>query len=210
MDLLKNFLNKLRTDRKTAIVCALAALVVVLLIVMIFSGNQQDESTQTDDILGDLNAEESGELSLNQDQKVPASQRYDYTNLLSQDYQPADPAEDPFAGMKQGSDTTPDSSAPDTKAAPPAQEPAPVDTAGQPSDAWLYCDSFASEALASEQKALVAFQGLSSHVVASENNSYQLKIGPFPDREFARSEFNRLGEAGLVSRCSLVEEPRAE
>ena len=69
--------------------------------------------------------------------------------------------------------------------------------------------SFDSENQAQEHKALIAFQGASSTVVQNSEGKYQLKIGPFANREIGRSEFNKLGEAGLVERCALVDEAKA-
>ena len=88
---------------------------------------------------------------------------------------------------------------------------APQETlpATQEVESWLYCDSFDSENQAQEHKALIAFQGASSTVVQNSEGKYQLKIGPFANREIGRSEFNKLGEAGLVERCALVDEAKA-
>lgn len=68
--------------------------------------------------------------------------------------------------------------------------------------AVLYCGNFVSSSKAEEQKALMAFQGLSSQVV-KHGSSYVLKLGPYKSRDAARKVFSRLDADGLVSECSL-------
>ena len=68
--------------------------------------------------------------------------------------------------------------------------------------AVLYCGNFSSSAKAEEQKALMAFQGLSSQVV-KHGSSYMLKLGPYKSRDAAKKVFSRLDADGLVSECSL-------
>lgn len=86
----------------------------------------------------------------------------------------------------------------------PAQDEA-APAAAVHGKAVLYCGSYPSSQKAEEQKALLAFQGKMSSVTR-HNGAYALKLGPFRDRDAARSEFSKLDAAGLVDACSLEDE----
>ncbi len=104
----------------------------------------------------------------------------------------ADQMNDSSASMP-GNATKPQN-AENTASADPVQK-----SSGQ---AFLYCGTFSSAAKAEEQKALMAFQGLSSQV-KKHGASFVLKLGPYKDRDAARQTFSKLDANGLVSECSL-------
>ena len=71
--------------------------------------------------------------------------------------------------------------------------------------ASLYCGNYPSSAKAEEQKAIMAFQGLASTVVR-RNGAYSLKLGPYKNRDRAKTAFKDLDAKGLVTECSLENE----
>ncbi len=99
----------------------------------------------------------------------------------------------------QVQDTPAASSQPD-KTPSSATEQQPTST-----KASLYCGSYPSSAKAEEQKAIMAFQGLSSTVVRYKG-VYSLKLGPYKNRDRAKAAFNDLDAKGLVTECSLENE----
>lgn len=225
---LKKLLNKkLKEDKKRVLLLALLAVIILAFIIFLTSLSSEDTSNVKEASVDNTeqSANTSGSLDLNQTAKVPASQKYDYTNLLN-DTQNEQTAQteiaDPFANMRP--QTTPDTQVNSTtnqaissqdalsqgQNQNSSEESVPQETVTYPQEveAWLYCDSFDSENQAQEHKALIAFQGASSTVVQNSEGKYQLKIGPFANREIGRSEFNKLGEAGLVERCALVDEAK--
>ncbi len=145
----------------------------------------------------------SGELQL------PASKRYDYANLLT-DEQPAEEItpvqpeteveDDPFADMQDLDQSWPEDIYPaDSSSTAAAVQPQVVQT---PRQAIMYCDSFTSTQDAESQKALIAFQGIVATVVP-QGQTYSLRIGPFPNREAGRQIFSILSDKGLVRQCAL-------
>ena len=202
----------------------IVAIAAVLLIVLIFvsfllslsGGDDKAEGSSAQNTAAQ-STQQSGEL------QIPASQRYDYSNMLNepQDSAPAaEQNENPFAGMKPDNGSLP---APAPAAAPDQVQPAPVPTvdqnaagaqqagSAQPAGAQsasrqavLFCGSFASAKEAESQKALIAFQGIVSEV-QPRSGAYTLMIGPFPNREEARVVFGNLADKGLVSECSLTD-----
>ncbi|MBO8415429.1 MAG: SPOR domain-containing protein [Proteobacteria bacterium] len=198
----------------------IVAVAAVLLIVLIFvsfllslSGGDDKAEGSSAHSEAAQSTQQSGEL------QIPASQRYDYSNMLNEPQQPAPAAEqnqNPFAGMKPENGSLP---SPAPAPAPGTQvQPAPVpatdhSAAGaQPAagaqsasrQAVLFCGSFASAKEAESQKALIAFQGIVSEV-QPRSGAYTLMIGPFPNREEARVVFGNLADKGLVSECSLTD-----
>lgn len=77
-------------------------------------------------------------------------------------------------------------------------------TEGGTPGAVLHCDSFASVALAEEQKARLAFAGMQSTVVHLEGQ-IMLRLGPFASRDEARERFNQLAAQQLLQQCSLTD-----
>lgn len=222
------FLSSLKQDKRKLLMIGGAAAVVIIFIIFLSSlGSDEDKTAAAQaDAAQTEQAGTTGTLT----PQVPASQRYDYSNMLegelpppsqaSSDLQGSVPAgeDDPFAGMRPQTPAQ-DQVPAQTQTPAPAQgqtpPPAPAQgvvppapSAGQTGalKAYLYCGSFSTEPQAQEQKALVAFQGQSSQVVRSPEGHFQLKIGPFDNREQARAKFNELGTHGLVERCALVDE----
>lgn len=197
----------------------IVAVAAVLLIVLIFvsfllslSGGDDKAQGSSAQNAAAQSTQQSGEL------QIPASQRYDYSNMLNEPQQPAPAAEhnqNPFAGMKPENGSLP---APAPAAAPDQVQPASVPTVDQSAagaqqaagaqsasrQAVLFCGSFASAKEAESQKALIAFQGIVSEV-QPRSGAYTLMIGPFPNREEARVVFGNLADKGLVSECSLTD-----
>lgn len=221
----KNLSRTFLSDRKKLVLLgALLAIVMAFIFFLISLSASNDPVTPPQNTV--QTEGQSGALTLDGTEKVPAAQKYDYTTLLKDDA-PAAPPADPFAGMKESSAPAADPTAPLSSAeeAPQSQvtesvpvEPPSPDTTSRGSEplpsgttmgAFLYCDSFATQSEAEGQKALIAFQGQSSEVVQNSEGRYQLKLGPYVSRDAARTEFNQLGEQGLVSRCALVDEPTA-
>ena len=95
---------------------------------------------------------------------------------------------------------TPAASSPTDRTPSSATEQQPTST-----KATLYCGSYPSSAKAEEQKAIMAFQGLSSTVVR-HNDVYSLKLGPYKNRDRAKAVFKDLDAKGLVTECSLENE----
>lgn len=197
----------------------IVAIAAVLLIVLIFvsfllslSGGDDKAEGSSAHSAAAQSTQQSGEL------QIPASQRYDYSNMLNEPQDSAPAAEqnqNPFAGMKPENGSLP---APAPATAQGQVQPAPVPTtdksaagaqqaAGAQStsrQAVLFCGSFASAKEAESQKALIAFQGIVSEV-QPRSGAYTLMIGPFPNREEARVVFGNLADKGLVSECSLTD-----
>ncbi len=219
------FLSSIRQDKRKLLMIGGAALVVIIFIIFLSSlGSDEDKAAPAP--AGAAQTGHAGSLS-SQIPQVPASQRYDYSNMLegelpspaqaTSDLQGSVTAgqDDPFAGMRpqtpEQEQTEAAASAPESYQAQtaPAQDTMSQDApSGQLGHlkAYLYCGSYGTEPLAQEQKALLAFQGLGSQVVRSPEGNFQLKIGPFDNREQARAKFNELGTQGLVERCALVDE----
>lgn len=207
----------------------------VIVIVLVFAGfllsltsgsKSTAESAASGTTAAAQNQGTSGEL------QVPASQRYDYANLLNDPSEEAIPlvqpeaSDDPFAGMKNQTParTTPQVQPPQIElpsAAPapaPAQDPYYAGSQGSssavpqpepqpqavqtPRRAIMYCDSFSTAQDAETQKAMIAFQGIVATVVP-QGQTYSLRIGPFPNREAGRQVFSILSDKGLVRQCAL-------
>lgn len=203
--------KKLREDKKKVLLLGVLAVIILAFILFLtsLSSDEEPAAAQGTEAAQDNGA--SGALSLTpEDDKVPAAKRYDYTNLLEKNQTAPDAADDPFAAVREQAQADADAAEQVPGQEPEAQSvPEMKPTEGVPPavQSWLYCDSYAQESQAQEMKALIAFQGVSSQVVRTQDGAFQLKVGPFPSREAGRSEFNRLGEAGLVDRCALVDEP---
>lgn len=195
-----------RQKKILAIAAVMAVLVIFASFLLSLGGSEPEQTPAAQDAPAASGGAQSGQL------QIPASERYDYANMLNEPQQPMPdsssgaageltppaPEDNPFASMQP----------PQTAPAPaPSAEPAPVQpTAPAPSgpQAMLYCDSFATAAEAESRKALVAFQGLSSQVQA-QGNAFVLAIGPFADRAEARARFADLADKGLVTQCSLTD-----
>lgn len=185
----------------------IAAIAAVLLIVLIFVSFLlsllSDEKAQSSAQPAPQQSaqQQSGEL------QIPASQRYDYSNMLNEPQEEAPSGQsDPFAGMKDSGALPAPAPAP---APEPQAQPAPAPAPQQPAQAGgpqavLFCGTFGSAKEAESQKALIAFQGIVSEIRPREGG-YTLMIGPFPNREEARAVFGNLAEKGLVSECSLTD-----
>lgn len=97
-------------------------------------------------------------------------------------------------------------------AAPPASKPTAPKTAtpkaaasvpaAKPASATLYCGSYTTRSAADEQKALLAFQGITSRIVKLGPN-FALALGPYASKEQARSTLASLQARGLVRNCSV-------
>lgn len=158
-----------------------------------------------------------GSLQLQQPQ-MPSSQRYDFNHdpasqgsgledLLNND-QELIVSNDPFASMQGGEGPA------------PTYGPAPLPTAEEEAAGTvteeltmpepqtnttysLFCDEFNSNQEAESQKAMLAFQGISTSIV-EKNGKYRLKLGPYGNPENARNAFNDLGNKGLIKKCTLI------
>ena len=194
-------------DKKKLFTLLFAAVVVILFAVFLLS---LSEEKKTDSTAAAPQSETTGELVINQDVvSEPASKRYDYNNVVTEDDAAVEdataPASSPFDILDKRKE----------EAAATTQEGAAVSPAPMPSEtsepavpqvqAVLYCDSFADKAAAETQKAKIAFIGVISNVV-QRDGTYKLKIGPFPSRDEAKQVFSKLGDNSLVGTCSLVDE----
>lgn len=158
--------------------------------------------------------------------QVPAAKRYDYASMVNEplpDRQenvnadstgvsgtitppPAVPVQ-PQGSGQQGSPAMQAPQAEPAPAQPQAQaQPQPQLTETLPQAAILTCGSFTTEGEAQQQKALIAFQGVSSEVIRS-GSGFALQMGPFASREEGRNVFNKLAAQGLVQQCALSDAP---
>lgn len=211
---------KLATRQKKILLLAAMMAIVVIFVSFLLSLSEEQPSSQSTPA-----AQASGELTPATAVQQPAAERYDYVNMLNEPESSSDstagqsgslpppsgqsaPAvsDDPFATLKPESNVSP-SPAPavpatptDTTVTPPATD---TPTAAQ---AILYCDSFGSAQEAESRKAMIAFQGISSQVKEQEGKIV-LAVGPFKDRDAARSAFATLADKGLVTQCSLTDLP---
>lgn len=204
-----------RQKKLLAIAGVMAIVVIFISFLLSLSSDQTATPPQA-------SAPSSGTLTPAGNESVtqPAAERYDYVNMLNEP--PAEAADssaaasgslNPPAASPFAKDAVSDSG---TLPQPTAEPPAPANNAApemQPAkqplaakQAILYCDSFATENEAESRKAMIAFQGISSRVTA-QGNTIVLAIGPFADREAARSIFSNLAEKGLVTQCSLTDVP---
>ena len=129
--------------------------------------------------------------------RAPLEKTIDYAHDPTVDAGPG-PDGDPFAAMRGARGAA----AAEGEAVEPEGELITGD--GTPG-AVLHCDSFASEALAEEQKARLAFAGMQSTVVRLEGQ-IMLRLGPFASRDEARERFNQLASQQLLQQCSLTDE----
>ena len=128
--------------------------------------------------------------------RTPLEKTIDYAHDPLEDAA-GGPDGDPFAAMRGQRGA----SAAEGEAAEPEGE---LITEGGTPGAVLHCDSFASVALAEEQKARLAFAGMQSTVVHLEGQ-IMLRLGPFASRDEARERFNQLAAQQLLQQCSLTD-----
>ena len=176
----------IQEKRKRVISISAIAFIILLVVVYLVSlATDEEEKVEP--------AVQQGEVL----QPPPGPPRPRGPHEMSNDYQagPDNAAlledEDPFAGMKE--------------APPPPAEMGPPPAAVQAPGAVLYCDSFPSQAKAEEQKARIAFAGVSADVTRQDGRIV-LRIGPFANRDQARAKFNQLAEMKLLGQCALVDE----
>lgn len=67
----------------------------------------------------------------------------------------------------------------------------------------LICGSFKTDDRAQSQKALIAFEGITSEVRQSPNGYYQVRVGPYSTKRKAESEKNKLKRAN-AARCDII------
>lgn len=202
-------------QKKILLLAAMMAIVVVFISFLLSLSEDQKTSTTP--------AKATGELAPTAPVQQPAAERYDYVNMLNEPEQPSTDntatsgsltppvsesaphvSDDPFAHMQPKPEPAPST----TPTSTPATEntvttPATDSTATQ---AILYCDSFSSAQEAESRKAMIAFQGISSQVT-HQDGKIVLAVGPFKDRQVARSTFATLADKGLVTQCSLTDLP---
>lgn len=193
-------------DKKKLFTLLFAAVVVILFAVFLLS---LSEEKKTDSSAAKAQSETTGELVINQDAvSEPASKRYDYNNVVTEDDGSVEEATAPASSPFDILDKRKEAAADAQENAAVSQTPAPSETsvAAVPQvQAVLYCDSFADKSAAETQKAKIAFIGVISNVV-QRDGTYKLKIGPFPSRDEAKQVFSKLGDNSLVATCSLVDE----
>lgn len=196
-------------DRKKRIltIAGVAAVIVIFASFLLSLSDDKEEITSNDT--------ETIELEQNVDtNKVPASIRYDFNNDGNMDNTQdqaslTDMLNDDTTAIQ---DTSVDSTQGQIQSAPANTENATENLAPgiEPSidkktQAYLYCDEFASKEKAQEAKAKIAFLGVISNV-DTYNNKISLKIGPFENRDKARAKFQDLNSKALVGTCTLIDE----
>ncbi|ATC93376.1 SPOR domain-containing protein [Pseudoalteromonas tunicata] len=67
----------------------------------------------------------------------------------------------------------------------------------------LICGSFKTDERAQSQKAIIAFEGITSEVRQSKNGYYQVRLGPYSTKRIAESEKNKLKRAN-AARCNII------
>ena len=67
----------------------------------------------------------------------------------------------------------------------------------------LICGSFKTSERAEAQKAMIAFQGISSDIHLSKNGYYRVKLGPYSTKRLAESDRNKLKRAN-AARCQIL------
>lgn len=83
------------------------------------------------------------------------------------------------------------------------QLPSEVSSHEETNTVFLYCNQYKTQKEASQTKASIAFSlGLMSSIV-NKGGYYQLKLGPFGNREEALNIFEQLDNQELVDECTL-------
>lgn len=210
-------LSQLPPQKKRVLAIGLVAFVVLLFVSFLLSLMEDDGSKSSIPEEPEVLEETSDGLQLKKPQ-VPTSQRYDFNQesegngletLLEGD-QEFGVTNNPFSNMQSQSSLEPPKYGPNTTNVTQEEaegtiteelemaKPEPV-----VKEFTLYCDSYGTAQEAESQKAMLAFQGISTTVVES-GGTYRLKIGPYTSSDEAKASFNALGSKGLVKKCSLI------
>lgn len=218
----KGGLSNLPPQKKRVLAIGGIAFIVLLFVSFLLSLTEDDSSSEQNNTNQATQVEEQ---SQNGSLQLPSAHRYDFENNNQHDGGGIESLlnDAPAANTPIGVDKSPFDSQPNTEPASPAPGPLPVPDEeeayqpqpapapapapeAKPAKAVLYCDSFASAAEAETQKATLAFQGVTAHVVKNQDGTHGLKLGPFPSADRAREAFTFLSDKGLLQQCGLIQE----